>query len=252
MASIAQEWVASRGTWAPVALVLVHATSLAICFPFAIAFEVLAGALFGMKKGTILVMAAKTLGASMAFLVARAILRPKGKAGDRSIQDEGMKKSTSAVMISSIARGVERDGWKFVFLARLSPLPSYTLNYGLAATKIHFGAFIVATALGQSLFVWQNVSMGYAVVQASKNDAWSMIKRWAIPAISSIIIARKVASYAKDYSEVAVQGKDHRSTDNETKRERKDVDTPESSKAIVSPGNEGSVRRSARLRRTKR
>ncbi|CAL9762516.1 unnamed protein product [Musa acuminata subsp. burmannicoides] len=33
-----------------------------------------------------------------------------------------------------LARGVERNGWRFVLLARFSPLPSYVINYGLAAT----------------------------------------------------------------------------------------------------------------------
>lgn len=253
----AQAWVAAQGPWAPVALVGIHAVALALCFPFAIAFEVLAGALFGVRVGTAVVMAAKTAGASMAFLLARAIFKPKpnAAAGGKDSKTK-MKKSASAMMLSSVARGVERDGWKFVFLARLSPLPSYSLNYGLAATNIHFGAFLLATVMGQSLFVWQNVSMGHAVVQASTSDAWTIAKRWSIPILSSILIARKVASYAKEYSEEATHdGRKERDDDPKgnalMQEEEKSPVTPQPDKSGLPEESTSTVRRSARLRKSK-
>lgn len=39
---------------------------------------------------------------------------------------------------SILCKGVARDGWKFVLLARFSPVPSYIINYGLAATDVDF------------------------------------------------------------------------------------------------------------------
>lgn len=255
----AQAWVAAQGPWAPVALVGIHAVALALCFPFAIAFEVLAGALFGVRVGTGVVMAAKTAGASLAFLLARALFKPKPNAGGGGKNnDTKMKKSASAMMLSSVARGVERDGWKFVFLARLSPLPSYSLNYGLAATNIHFGAFLLATIMGQSLFVWQNVSMGHAVVQASTSDAWTIAKRWSIPILSSILIARKIAKYAKEYSDEATHAvgdnRDNNSTQADQSKEEEDKKspiTPHPIKDGLPEESTSTVRRSARLRKSK-
>lgn len=261
VAEKAQAWVAAQGPWAPVALVGIHAIALALCFPFAIAFEVLAGALFGVRVGTGVVMAAKTAGASLAFLMARALFKPKPKpnaGGGGKYSNNKMKKSASAMMLSSVARGVEKDGWKFVFLARLSPLPSYSLNYGLAATNIHFGAFLLATIMGQSLFVWQNVSMGHAVVQASTSDAWTIAKRWSIPIISSVLIARKIAKYAKEYSEEATHVVDDAIDDNSTKGDPMEEGEEGKSPVIPQPGKNGlpeentsTVRRSARLRNSK-
>ncbi|KAK3015227.1 hypothetical protein RJ639_006865 [Escallonia herrerae] len=60
-----------------------------------------------------------------------------------------------------LSKGVERDGWRFVVLARFSPIPSYVINYGLAATKVGFLVdFLLPTVIGCLPMILQNTSIG--------------------------------------------------------------------------------------------
>ncbi|KAL5981816.1 hypothetical protein ACLOJK_015881 [Asimina triloba] len=60
-----------------------------------------------------------------------------------------------------LSRGLERDGWRFVLLARFSPLPSYVINYALAATKVRFLIdFLLPTVVGCLPMILQNTSIG--------------------------------------------------------------------------------------------
>jgi uncharacterized membrane protein YdjX (TVP38/TMEM64 family) len=82
-----------------------------------------------------------------------------------------------------LSRGVERDGWKFVLLARFSPMPSYVINYALAATKVGFMIdFLLPTVIGCLPMILQNTSIGSlagaAVASASgskKSQVWSYL-----------------------------------------------------------------------------
>ncbi|GAB2283478.1 hypothetical protein Dimus_017990 [Dionaea muscipula] len=60
-----------------------------------------------------------------------------------------------------LSKGVERDGWKFVLLARFSPIHSYVINYALAATKVgYFVDFLLPTVAGCLPMILQNTSLG--------------------------------------------------------------------------------------------
>lgn len=103
-----------------------------------------------------------------------------------------------------LSHGVERDGWRFVLLARFSPIPSYVINYALAATKVRFVVdFLLPTVLGCLPMILQNTSIGSlagAVASASgseKSKIWSYI----FPLLgisSSILISLKIKKYSTD------------------------------------------------------
>jgi hypothetical protein len=44
-----------------------------------------------------------------------------------------------------VVKRVERDGWKFVLLARFSDLPSYIINYSLSAIDARYYEIIIHT-----------------------------------------------------------------------------------------------------------
>jgi len=51
-----------------------------------------------------------------------------------------------------IDKAIEQEGWKLLVLLRLSPLVPYNLlNITMAATKIHFWPFAIASFFGESL-----------------------------------------------------------------------------------------------------
>lgn len=106
-----------------------------------------------------------------------------------------------------LSRGVERDGWKFVLLARFSPMPSYVINYALAATKVGFIVdFLLPTVIGCLPMILQNTSIGSlagaAVASASgsqKSQVWSYFFS-SLGIVSSILISLRIKKYSTDIS----------------------------------------------------
>lgn len=108
-----------------------------------------------------------------------------------------------------LLRGVERDGWKFVLLARFSPIPSYVINYALAATNVQFlRDFLAPTVLGCLPMILQNTSIGslagaaVASTSASQSDK-SKIWSYVFPMLgisSSILISLRIKKYSSSIS----------------------------------------------------
>jgi uncharacterized membrane protein YdjX (TVP38/TMEM64 family) len=95
-------------------LLYVAVTGLSI--PGAAIMTLIAGALFGVLIGTIIVSFASTMGATLAFLSARFVLRDwvQGKFGER---------------LRAIDEGLEKDGAFYLFTLRLIPVfPFFVIN----------------------------------------------------------------------------------------------------------------------------
>jgi uncharacterized membrane protein YdjX (TVP38/TMEM64 family) len=105
-----------------------------------------------------------------------------------------------------ISKGVKRDGWKFVLLARFSPVPSYVINYGLAATDIDFFIdYLLPTIAGGLPMIIQNTSIGSLTSAATQGGGAesssdkSGILPYLLPAIgicSSMMITWRIKKYA--------------------------------------------------------
>lgn len=112
--------------------VLVAALSL----PAAAIITLAGGAVFGFWWGLLLVSFASSIGATLAFLLARTILR------DWVQQRFGN-------YLDPINRGMERDGVFYLFTLRLVPLfPFFLVNLVMGLTPIRTGAFYVVSQLG--------------------------------------------------------------------------------------------------------
>ena len=93
-----------------------------------------AGAVFGFW-GTAYVMVGATIGAALAFLVARYIAR-----GTIETRFQGNERFVA------IDRAVGRQGLKIVLLLRLSPVfPFNLLNYALGLTNVRFMDYFIAS-----------------------------------------------------------------------------------------------------------
>ncbi|PIA34683.1 hypothetical protein AQUCO_03700159v1 [Aquilegia coerulea] len=187
------------GFWAIPIYILIHTVTLALCLPYAVFFEAGASLLFGFFPAVICVFCAKILGASLSFWIGRLVFR-----------------SSSATMawiqnnkyFLILAKGVERDGWKFVLLARFSPMPSYIINYGLAATKVGFLVdFLFPSVIGCLPMIIQNTSIGSlagAAVASASGSQKSQVLSYLFPLlgiVSSILISLRIKKYS---SELAV------------------------------------------------
>ncbi|GFZ20969.1 SNARE associated Golgi protein family [Actinidia rufa] len=198
----AVEWLRKMsdrlGIWAIPAYVGLHTVTLALCLPYAVFFEAGASILFGFFPAVLCVFSAKLLGASLSFWIGRIVFRSSSTAMGWAQRNK---------YFNMLSKGVEQDGWKFVLLARFSPIPSYVINYALAATRVAFVVdFLLPTVIGGLPMILQNTSIGSlagaAVASASgakKSQVWSYLFP-LLGILSSILISLRVKKYASNIS----------------------------------------------------
>ena len=115
-------------------LLYVAVTGLSI--PGAAIMTLVAGALFGVVAGTIIVSFASTMGATLAFLSSRYVLRDwvQGKFGER---------------LRAVDDGLEKDGAFYLFTLRLIPVfPFFVINLLMGLTRIKTGTFFWVSQIG--------------------------------------------------------------------------------------------------------
>ena len=108
----------------------------ALSLPGAAIMTLAAGAIFGVLTGTIIVSFASSIGATLAFLVSRYVLRDtvQGKFGSRLVE---------------INKGIEKDGAFYLFTLRLVPLlPFFVINLVMGLTRMKAGVFYIASQIG--------------------------------------------------------------------------------------------------------
>ncbi|KAJ4720372.1 TVP38/TMEM64 family membrane protein [Melia azedarach] len=192
------EWSDRLGVWAMPVFIGVHTLTLALCLPYAVFFEAASSLLFGFFPAVLCVFLAKLLGASLSFWIGRLVFKSSSSAMEWAQRNK---------YFHVLSRGVEKDGWKFVLLARFSPMPSYVINYALAATKVGFILdFLLPTVIGCLPMILQNTSIGSlagaAVASASgsqKSKVWSYLLP-LLGIVSSILISLRIKKYTTDLS----------------------------------------------------
>ncbi|MGK2853905.1 MAG: TVP38/TMEM64 family protein [Microbacteriaceae bacterium] len=127
--------VAAAGAWGVVAFVIVYAGLSLTPFP-ASALTIASGLLFGLTVGATVVVFAATLGAWLAFLLARWLGR------------EGVSRIRWA-RIATIDAMLERRGLISVLLVRLVPLfPFMAVNYAAGLSAVRQRDYLLGTAVG--------------------------------------------------------------------------------------------------------
>jgi pyruvate/2-oxoglutarate dehydrogenase complex dihydrolipoamide dehydrogenase (E3) component/uncharacterized membrane protein YdjX (TVP38/TMEM64 family) len=115
---------------------VIYIVSTALSLPGAVLLTLLGGALFGLLVGTILVSFASSIGATLAFLVSRLLLR-----------DWVQNKFGS--YLKSFNEGVKRDGGFYLFTLRLIPaVPFFVINLVMGLTPMKAITFYGVSQLG--------------------------------------------------------------------------------------------------------
>ena len=144
-------WVEQRGVWGYIVFVLAYAVATVLFFPGSV-MTIGAGLAFGLWKGFAVVSAGATLGAALAFLVARYFVRSRV---EKSAQDNPK--------LAAMDEAIGKDGWKMVALLRLSPLLPFNLsNYLYGVTKIGFWPYLAASWVGMLPGTFLYVYLGAA------------------------------------------------------------------------------------------
>ncbi|VAW75925.1 DedA family protein, putative [hydrothermal vent metagenome] len=127
-----EAWIRDAGPIAPLLFMLVYALAAVLFLPGSV-LTLAGGALFGPVLGTVYNLTGATLGATLAFLIARYLASDwvAAKTGGR---------------VKQLINGVEGEGWRFVAFVRLVPLfPFNLLNYALGLTRLKLSHYIIAS-----------------------------------------------------------------------------------------------------------
>ena len=113
-----------------------YVAATALSFPGATILTLAGGAIFGLGWGLLIVSFASSLGATLAFLAARFVLRD-------SIQ------SRFSQRLDEINRGIDKDGAFYLFTLRLVPLvPFFVINLVMGLTRMKVLTFYGVSQLG--------------------------------------------------------------------------------------------------------
>lgn len=131
-ATALRAWVEAAGPAGPLLFMAIYAVATVLVLPGAV-LTLAGGALFGPLWGTLWSLTGATLGAAMAFLIARTM------GADWVARRAGPR-------LQRLNDGVASEGWRFVAFVRLVPLlPFNLLNYALGLTRIPFLTYMLAS-----------------------------------------------------------------------------------------------------------
>ena len=126
-----RQWIQGFGSLAPLVYVLIYIIAVVAALPGA-AITIAGGALFGSVTGVILVSIGSTIGASLAFIIARYVAR-----------NAIVRRLSGNETFHKLDRMTEEHGAIIVAITRLVPIfPFNLLNYGFGLTRVPFGTYI--------------------------------------------------------------------------------------------------------------
>jgi uncharacterized membrane protein YdjX (TVP38/TMEM64 family)/rhodanese-related sulfurtransferase len=152
-ATALEEWIQGAGAAGPVLFMLIYALGTVFFLPGSV-ITLVGGALFGPVLGTFYNLTGATIGAALAFLVARYLA-------------SGWVEQKTGGRMKQLKEGVEGEGWRFVAFVRLVPLfPFNLLNYALGLTRIKLAHYIIASYICMLPGAIAYTYLGYAGKEA--------------------------------------------------------------------------------------
>jgi uncharacterized membrane protein YdjX (TVP38/TMEM64 family) len=197
--STALIWVKTLGYLAPIAFIGIYNLATVLLIPGSI-LTIGGGAIFGVLWGSIYVLIAATLGATIAFLIGRYLSR---KWVIRQLEKYPKFKT--------IESAVSKEGLKIVFLTRLSPLfPFNLLNYAFGITGVSIGDYILGSIgmiPGTVLYVYIGSLIGDITLINTGSPPTNPILQWTIRSIglvATIGVTIYITRIAKQALEVQI------------------------------------------------
>jgi len=150
-----EAWIADNLLLAVSLYALVYVASTALSLPGATVLTLAGGAFLGNLVGLLTVSVASTIGASLAFLVARFLLRDT-------------LKRKYAKTIRRIDEGIEKDGAFYLATLRLVPVfPFFLINLAMGLTGMKLRTYALVSWLGMLPGTFVYVNAGTQLGQVS-------------------------------------------------------------------------------------
>ncbi len=152
--------------------------------------ELGAGFCFGAPAGVATVWAAKSV-ASVATYGIASVAKP-----------ERMETAAKRVLLEqprlrAIADDVQARGKEFTLLARLSPVPSWANNYGLALAGVEFEDYLPASVVAVLPALVAHVLVGSSLAELSTSGGDSSPALLALSAASALVLVQRLATAPK-------------------------------------------------------
>jgi uncharacterized membrane protein YdjX (TVP38/TMEM64 family) len=184
-----QTYVRGLGALGYVVYIVVYAVCVVALVPASI-LTLGAGAIFGFVGGTIVVVIGATLGAALAFLLARTVMRKRV---------ESM--TASNAKFRALDRAIAGEGMKIVFLVRLAVVFPFTyVNYAFGLTAIPFWRYVVATFFGiipaTAAFVFVSSAAASAATTQSSAITKTVYIAGGIIAVGVSVLIGRIATRA--------------------------------------------------------
>ncbi|MDG4549082.1 MAG: FAD-dependent oxidoreductase [Candidatus Contendobacter sp.] len=182
-----EAWRAARPGLTAGLFFAVYVAVTGLSLPGAAILTLVGGAIFGLLWGTVIVSFASTMGATLAFLAARFVLRDwvQGRFGDR---------------LKAINAGMEREGGFYLFTLRLIPIfPFFVINLAMGLTPIRTWTFYWVSQVGMlaGTVVYVNAGTQLARIDSLKGIlSPGLLASFALLGIFPLI-ARKIVAAVK-------------------------------------------------------
>lgn len=160
-----------------------------LSLPGAAGLTLLAGAIFGLLWGTLIVSFASSIGATLAFLMSRFLLRNwvQVRFGDK---------------LESFNEGMEKDGAFYLFTLRLlPPVPFFLINLIMGLTPIKTSTFYWVSQLGMLagtlLYVYAGTQLGRFEITWQLLAALTAVGVFPLAAKRALELVRRRKLYAR-------------------------------------------------------
>jgi uncharacterized membrane protein YdjX (TVP38/TMEM64 family) len=189
------DWVGQMGIVGIFIFIGVYAVATVLLAPGSV-LTIGAGFAFGLWKGFLAVSGGATLGAALAFLVARFIARERVAA----IAQRNEK-------FREIDATIAKQGAQLIFLLRLSPVIPFNLsNYLYGLTGVKFWPYVLASWIGMMpgtfLYVYIGTAGKAAVSAAAGGEAvqhgWQYWTFMTVGLAATIVVTIWVTKIARD------------------------------------------------------
>ena len=176
--------------WAAAAIFFVAYVAITgLSLPGAALMTLIAGALFGLATGVVIVSFASSIGATLAFAIARYLFR------------DAVRRRFERALVA-IDRGIEKDGAFYLFALRLVPaFPFFAINLAMSVTPIKTWTFYWVSQVGMLLGTIVYVNAGAELGQIESLSLSGILTPGLIASFALLglfpLIAKKVLAQLK-------------------------------------------------------
>jgi uncharacterized membrane protein YdjX (TVP38/TMEM64 family) len=167
---------------------LVYITTTALSLPGAAVLTLAGGALFGLVIGTVVVSFASTIGATLACLVSRFLLRDW-------VQERFRER------VGAINRGIEAEGAFYLFTLRLIPVfPFFVINLVMGLTRMRAWTFYWVSQAGMLAGTMVYVNAGKELGQLEGIEGIlspGLLMSFALLGVFPITVKKLMGAYRK-------------------------------------------------------